>query len=138
MAPTTFSCANATCDNSTRDPKGGKGLKRPDSYPNAKAETESTTHICFACYKVCLEARHEAASRRATRTSPDAAMETVRPRRASASEVAQLAQGSGQTNSADEGEQVEADDHPSPLLEATRVPMELSAAEVVWRENDRP
>ena len=99
-------------------------------------ETESTTHICFGCYKKLLQARHDAKSRRTTRTSPEVALEPVRRQRAPVSELELLAQGSGQTNSADEDEQVEADCHPSPLLEATPAPMELSAAEVAEEDSD--
>lgn len=135
MAPT-FSCANATCDNRTRNLRKGRWQKIPDSYFNAKVETEATTHICISCYKESLQARHEAESRRSTRTSPDAALQPVRPRAAPVPELEQLAQGSGQTNSADEDEQVEADCHPSPLLEATPAPMELSAAEVAEEDSD--
>ena len=57
MAPT-FHCAALICDKRTRDIRSWR--KRPALYPDAKAETAWTTHICFACYKDSLHARHEA------------------------------------------------------------------------------
>ena len=135
MAPT-FRCATITCGETSRDIRKSHWQQRPDEYANSHVETESTTHICFGCYKKLLQARHDAKSRRTTRTSPEVALEPVRRQRAPVSELELLAQGSGQTNSADEDEHVEADCHPSPLLEATPAPMELSAAEVAEEDSD--
>ena len=104
MAPT-FSCANATCDNRTRDLRKGRWQKRTAVFPNAKAETEFTTHLCRECYKESLQARHEAESRRTTRTSPDAALQPVRPRTASVPELEQLAFCDGQSSGGEEEEE---------------------------------
>ena len=105
MVRTTFSCANATCGENTRDLRKNNWQKRPAVFQNAKTETESTTHICRECYNTSLQLRHEAESRRATRTSPDAAMQPVRHRSASAPEVVQLAACDGLSSSGDEEEE---------------------------------
>ena len=109
MAPT-LHCAALTCDNRTRDSR--KWRKRPEVYADAKALTELTTHICFACYKDSLHARHEAESRRTTRTSPDAALQPVRPRTASVPELEQLADCAGLSSGGEEeaGEEEEEDE----------------------------
>ncbi len=46
MAPTTFRCARLACDQTTKDLHGKRWIKRPENYPDAKEETEETTHIC--------------------------------------------------------------------------------------------
>ena len=126
MVRTTFSCANATCDNRTRDLRRGRWQKRPDLYPDAKVETKFTTHICFTCYKDSLQARHEAGSRRTTRTSPDAALQAVRPWTARASEVEQLAACDSLSSSGEEEGEFEME-----LMveneEETGIPMVISA-----------
>ena len=96
-------------------------------FPNAKTETESTTHICRECYNESLHARHEAESRRTTRTSTVAALQPVRPRTAPASEVEQLAECGGTRRSSGEEEGEFEMELMAESEEETGIPMVISA-----------
>ena len=90
------------------------------------------THICFACYKDSLHARHEAESRRTTRTSPDAALQPVRPRTAPVPELGQLADCDGLSRGGEEEEEEEEELEIEFLPECEEemgIPMEVTSAE---------
>jgi hypothetical protein len=71
MPQITFECASNDCNATTREVAKKSWRLRPSGGLLLKDETKETSYICYDCYQRDLEARKQAESRPATRSSAE-------------------------------------------------------------------
>ena len=71
MPRITFECASKDCSATTREVAKKSWGYRPSGGLLLKEESEETTYICYSCYLTDVEARKQAESRPATRSSAE-------------------------------------------------------------------